>query len=321
MRHIQHPGTVQAERTQCVAGTAHIMELDLPAGAPLLAAITQALVPLQADSAVLELHDGACEPFAYVLPAMSETPAHAVYYSQRYQAPAGATRLQAGCITYGRREGSPWLHCHATWTEADGTERCGHVLPDETVLAAPLRVTATLLRGMRFEVAPDVETNFSLFQPRAAADAAASGMNAADGANGHASDAAIIVQSASALDSIPGAATVEAYALQVRPNEDFCTALESLCAQRGIRRAALRGGVGSLIGATFDDGRTVQPIATELFIDHGVVEPGPDGRPCATVDVTLVDYTGATSRGRLRRGANPVLVTFELVVQPLEYES
>lgn len=299
MRHIQHPGTAQAERTQCVAGTAHIMELDLPAGVPLLAAITQTLAPLQADSAVLELHDGAFEPFAYVLPAMSETPAHAVYYSQRYQAPAGSTRLQAGCITYGQREGSPWLHCHAIWKEADGAERCGHVLPDETVLAAPLRVTATLLRGMRFEVAPDVETNFSLFQPRAAAAAGAPPEEAGN----------------------TRATTAEVYALQIRPNEDFCTALESLCAQRGIRRAALRGGVGSLIGATFDDGRTVQPIATELFIEHGVVEPGPDGLPCATVDVTLVDYTGATSRGRLRRGANPVLVTFELVVQPLEYEN
>jgi predicted DNA-binding protein with PD1-like motif len=315
MRHIQHPGPAQAERTQCVAGTAHIMELDLPAGVPLLAAITQALAPLQADSAVLELHDGACEPFAYVLPAMSETPAHAVYYSQRYQAPAGSTRLQAGCITYGRREGSPWLHCHAIWTEADGAEHCGHVLPDETVLAAPLRVTATLLRGMRFEVAPDAETNFSLFQPRAAA-AAAGGMSEGDNTGGNTSNAAVMAPSASA--SIPGTMVAAAYALQIRPNEDFCTALEALCEQRGIRRAALRGGVGSLIGATFDDGRTVQPIATELFIEHGVVEPGPDGRPCATVDVTLVDYTGATSRGRLRRGANPVLVTFELVVQPLE---
>lgn len=318
MRHIQHPGTAQAERTQCVAGTAHIMELDLPAGVSLLAAITQALDPLQADSAVLELHDGACEPFAYVLPAMSETPVHAVYYSQRYQAPAGATRLQAGCITYGRREGSPWLHCHAIWTEADGTERCGHILPDETVLATPLRVTATLLRGMRFEVAPDAETNFSLFQPRAAAAGAASeaGMNDGGDTGRHTGGGAAAL--ANAADSMHGATAAEAYALQIRPNEDFCTALESLCAQRGIRRAALRGGVGSLIGATFDDGRTVQPIATELFIDHGVVEPGPDGRPCATVDVTLVDYTGATSRGRLRRGANPVLVTFELVVQPLE---
>lgn len=297
MRHIQHPGPAQAERTQCVAGMVHTMELDLPAGVPLLAAITRTLESQHADSAVLELQGGKFEPFAYVLPAMSETPAHAVYYSQRYQAPAGSTRIRAGRITYGQREGAPWLHCHAIWTEADGAERCGHVLPDETVLAEPLRVTATLLRGMRFEVAPDAETNFSLFQPRALA-AADAGPEAA-GNTGEA----------------------EAYALQIRPNEDFCTALESLCAQRGIRRAALRGGVGSLIGATFDDGRTVQPIATELFIEHGVVEPGPDGRPCATVDVTLVDYTGTTSRGRLRRGANPVLVTFELVLQPLEYEN
>ncbi|OWT56746.1 PCC domain-containing protein [Candidimonas nitroreducens] len=289
MRHIQHPGPAQAERTQCVASTAHIMELDLPAGVPLLQAIARTLEPQQADSAVLELHEGVFEQLAYVLPAMSETPEHAVYYSRRYQAPAGPTRLRGGRITYGWRDGAPWLHCHALWTEADGTERCGHVLPDEAVLALPLRVTATLLHGARFEVAPDAETNFSLFQPRAA-------------------------------EPISDTEAAEVYVLQVRPNQDFCAALESLCSQRGIRRAALRGGVGSLIGATFDDGRTVQPIATELYIEHGVVEPGADERPCATIDVTLVDYTGTTTRGRLRRGANPVLVTFELVLQPLEYE-
>jgi hypothetical protein len=31
----------------------------------------------------------------------------------------------------------------------------------------------------------------------------------------------------------------------------------------------------------------------------------------------MVDYTGATTQGRLLRGANAVLVTFELVVEPL----
>ena len=35
----------------------------------------------------------------------------------------------------------------------------------------------------------------------------------------------------------------------------------------------------------------------------------------AEIDVSLVDYTGGLASGRLMRGANPVLVTFELVLQ------
>jgi hypothetical protein len=34
----------------------------------------------------------------------------------------------------------------------------------------------------------------------------------------------------------------------------------------------------------------------------------------ATLPVGLVDYTGNIATGRLRRGDNPVLMTFELVI-------
>ena len=39
------------------------------------------------------------------------------------------------------------------------------------------------------------------------------------------------------------------------------------------------------------------------------------GRPSAEIDVALVDYTGALASGRLMRGDNPVLMTFELVLE------
>ena len=42
----------------------------------------------------------------------------------------------------------------------------------------------------------------------------------------------------------------------------------------------------------------------------------PHGAPRTEIDVTLVDLTGQMAAGRLRRGANPVLVTFELVLLP-----
>src|SRR5439155_15269485 len=77
---------------------------------------------------------------------------------------------------------------------------------------------------------------------------------------------------------------------RVRPNEDLCLALEALCAERNIRRGRIRGGVGSLIGSVFDDGRTVEPFVTEVFIRHGVIAPGTDGALRAEVDVGLVAH-------------------------------
>ena len=45
---------------------------------------------------------------------------------------------------------------------------------------------------------------------------------------------------------------------------------------------------------------------------------GLDGAPRAEVDVGLVAYTGEIAEGRLARGQNPVLITFELVLEVLE---
>jgi hypothetical protein len=108
--------------------------------------------------------------------------------------------------------------------------------------------------------------------------------------------------------------------VRVRPNEDLCLALEGLCSERNIRRACIRGGVGSLIGTAFEDGRVVEPFVTEVFIERGVIAPGGDGdgEPRAEVDVGLVAHSGEIAEGRLARGKNPVLITFELVVEVQE---
>jgi hypothetical protein len=103
----------------------------------------------------------------------------------------------------------------------------------------------------------------------------------------------------------------------VSPNLDLCTALESVCAAHGWTRARVRGGVGSTIGAVFDDGRIVKPFVTETLIRQGEIRSGADGRPQAQIDVTLIDHLGGRHQGRLARGENPVLVTFELVLEAL----
>ena len=64
---------------------------------------------------------------AFVMPALSDSPKHVAYFSERFEA-RDAARIESGSITYGPRDGKPSLHCHATWIESDGRRRSGHVL-------------------------------------------------------------------------------------------------------------------------------------------------------------------------------------------------
>lgn len=281
-RTIQHPGQVGAERIDAVPVHVRPVDMHLQPGQALLPALVAAL-PAGCTSAVLRLHGGTLAPFAYVMPALSRTPAHAVYFSDRFDAP-GAVTLHEASVTFGRRDGAPWLHCHARWSDADGTPHCGHLLPDDAILASPMAATAWLVDGAAFTVVPDAETGFTLFRPLPCPPA--------------------------------GDARPNALAVRVAPNEDICTALETVCVERGIPRATVRGGVGSTVGAAFADGRVVEPFVTEVLVRAGRIAPGADGRPQAQLDVALVDHTGGLAEGRLQRGANGVLVTFELVLQP-----
>jgi hypothetical protein len=75
------------------------------------------------------------------MPALSKTGANAAFYSDTFR-PAGVTRLRIGAMTLGMRDGAPFFHCHALWTEAGGRAGGGHILPEETVVAEPFAVEA-----------------------------------------------------------------------------------------------------------------------------------------------------------------------------------
>jgi predicted DNA-binding protein with PD1-like motif len=283
-RRIRQPGPPVFPRVQAVAGQCRRVDVVLPAGAVLLDAIHAAMVAHRSESAVLELEGGGFGPFAYVIPALSVDGAQAAFYSETFR-PPGVSALVDGRVTFGLRDGAPFLHCHAFWTEAGGL-RGGHVLPTpETVIAAPIMARAWLLDGMAFEQHLDPETNFTLFGPVAR-----------PGSDGRS-------------DGGSGVGT-RCFGLRLRPNQDLCAALEAFCAEHGIARATLRGGVASIIGADFVDGTMVENFATEMFIRSGVIVAGK-----ARLDVALVDYTGRLSAGVLRRGANPVLMTVEVVLE------
>jgi predicted DNA-binding protein with PD1-like motif len=283
MRHIVQPGPPALERIQWVEARGRAFSFTLQAGLPLLEAARRGFAAEGFAGGTLNIRGGALGPFAYVIPALSKTGENAAFYSDTFR-PAGPTGVKMGAMTLGQRDGAPFFHCHGLWTEADGRAGGGHILPEETVVAEPFVVEAFGIDGAVFTAEPDPETNFKLFGPVP---------SAARGAE----------------------TTRRAFALRLRPNQDFAGALEAFCREREIVRAKIHGGVGSTIGARFTDGRIVEPFATEVVVISGTIAPGAGGALQAELDVALVDYTGDIAEGRLTRGDNPVLMTMELVVE------
>jgi predicted DNA-binding protein with PD1-like motif len=283
MRRIVQPGTPAPERIQWVAARGRAFSFTLEAGVPLLEAARRGFAAAGFAGGVLRWSGGALGPFAYVMPALSKTGANAAFYSDTFR-PAGITRLALAAMTLGQRGGAAFFHCHALWLEADGRAGGGHILPEETMVAEPFAVEAFGIDGALFTAEPDPETNFKLFGP--------------------------------VPSEATGAETTScAFALRLRPNQDFAGALEAFCRERGMISARIHGGVGSTIGARFADGRSVEPFATELAVRSGTIAPGPGGALEAELDVALVDYTGGLAEGLLARGDNPVLMTMELVIE------
>lgn len=281
MRRIEQPGTGTPERIQWVECGGRAFSLTLPAGVSLLEAVRSGFEAEGFASGVVKLDGLSLSPFAYLMPALSKTPEYAAFYSDTYR-PDGGARIEVGAMTFGQRDGAPFFHAHALWGEGSAKRSGGHILPDETTVAETITVEAVGLDGAVFAAEPDSETHFKLFGP------------------------AVVVPG--------GAGGGRFFALRVKPNVDFCGALEAFCAEQDIREAVIHGGVGSTIGARFVDGGGVENFATEVAITEGRVAPGVDGFEAA-IDVALVDYSGALANGRLVRGDNPVLMTFELVLE------
>lgn len=152
----------------------------------------------------------------------------------------------------------------------------GHLLPLDCVLAADACVTGIGAPDAWFDAQPDAETAFTLFTP--------------DGGS-------------------PAPNRGAGLLARIRPGEDVTHAIESLCARHGITDARLHG-VGSIDHVRFADGRRMECHATELRLDGATLTQGR-----ATVPIEVVDITGTIMRGTLERGANPVGVTLELIVE------
>ena len=287
MRRIQHPGPPSPQAVTAIPCQSDSFLTTLNPGLSLLDAISEVIESRGIKSGVLRLAGGTLDQFCYYMPALSTDSRYSVYFSSRYDV-KGTVQIESASVTFGQKDGQPWLHCHAIWVEPDGSRRCGHLIPDINFVTSPIQAEVTTLDGAGFIVSPDVETNFSLFVP-------------------------------SATNRINEAvhSTSRCFAVRLAPNIDVCESLESLCSDLDLGNAEILGGVGSTVGAVFDDGQVVEPFVTEVLIRSGKINHTQADGYRADIDVSLVDYKGGLSEGKYKRGQNPVLVTFELVIRQI----
>jgi predicted DNA-binding protein with PD1-like motif len=274
MRTLVQPGPVHPNRIDWFRDQPRPLRFRLPAGATLNEALTAPFVLAGLQSGTAVLRDVAVNPFQYVMPGPADEADHVAYFSAPRQ-PEGISRIEQANATFGWADGKPFVHCHAAWTEPDGSRRGGHILPHETIVAEAAEARAWGFDDIRLQSQPDEETNFTLFQPSGT--------------------------------TVPEADGIVA---RVKPNEDILTAIEAVCRVNGVRQATVRGSLGSLIGARFSDGGRVDDHATEVLVRQGWVRNGK-----AALEVLVVDMKGEVHEGWLERGENAVCITFDVVLE------
>ncbi|WP_421850379.1 DUF296 domain-containing protein [Oricola sp.] len=252
------------------------IEVTLASGIPLEEAVAKALAPEALDSAWLEIVDAPVDKLGYVIPALATDDQHAAWYSKAYGFASG--RINHLGLIVGRYAGAHFMHGHGLWTGDGEPQAMGHVLPQETVLSEPVHVRGVGLIGAEFDRLPDAETNFELFRVRQTEPQAAD----------HA-------------------------AVRLLPNQDFATALDNATSQLGWNNARVYG-IGSLIGAQFEDGSMLDSLPTEFLVTRAVSGPGGQEPDIAIVGIDGGDIMS----GRLSRGQNAVLVTAELVLVKIQ---
>jgi predicted DNA-binding protein with PD1-like motif len=285
-KQIRHAGPVDPNRIDSFSGPSRQLDFTLASGLSLLEAVAAPLQAAGLTGAGVIFENVRFKPFRYVVPAFSPDAEHVAYYSATY-APEEEIEIVFANLTFGRRDDGPFLHCHAMWRDRAGRPRGGHVLPSEAVVSAPGRASAFGTAQIAMVSKFDPETNFTLFRPIAG--------DAASAAN----------------ESGPRCVLA-----RLKPNLDLIEGIEEVCRRHAIRAARIRSGVGSIVGTEFDDGRMINEHPTEILVLDGQIAPDRSGQPRADLSIAVADTKGDLHEGKLMRGRNPVLICFELVLEP-----
>lgn len=110
--------------------------------------------------------------------------------------------------------------------------------------------------------------------------------------------------------------------IRLKPNEDLVEAVEAAARELRVGRAVVRSAVGSLVDAALGYGQgdsksvtTIEGPGIEILTLSGEIRPDADGRPRASLRGTVSDSDAKVYGGLFLRGANPICITLELVLQ------
>lgn len=284
-----YAGPAPAERLASVPTTVIVVREELAPGELLTDAIWALLEPTGAQAACVELGTGTFGHLPFVYPAISEDPVMPVSFTSPQIAP-GPAMVLSGSGTVGHRFGERFTHTHATWLDAQGRLRGGHLLPEARVGDVPIEVVLRALPGAEQVSADDPETGMPAFTPRPYEGPEL---------------------------TVPANAP-RAVISRVLPGVYLDEAVLRVCREAGFQRARVRASLGSTVGARLvaEDGEIHEvawPAVEFTQLLGGVDLTGIE--PVVELQGTLVDIHSEVHNGVIALGQNPVAVTFELYVE------
>jgi predicted DNA-binding protein with PD1-like motif len=138
--------------------------VELEPGRRLLDTIDTAAKTAGVNSAQAEVLADTLDSVPYCLPAVCSEGRTAATFSERHTA-RGPVSIVGGGVTFGRRDGAPFMHCHLAWLDAVGALRAGHLWPETTIGSVPVRAVLYPLPGLHSVNADDTETGLPVFAP------------------------------------------------------------------------------------------------------------------------------------------------------------
>lgn len=285
-----HAGPAPEERIASVLSNVVVVRGELPTGALLTDALWELMEPTGALAAAVELGSGTFGHLPYVFPALGPKPERPMSFTAEHLAP-GPAMVLSGSATVGRRRGAKFTHTHATWLDARGQLRGGHLLPDARVGEVPIEVVLRALLDVEQYSDDDPETGLPAFTP----------------------------QPRSTPHPQVADDTRRAVISRVRPGVYLDDAVTDVCRQAGFDNARVRASLGSTVGARLitssGEITEVDWPAVEFTQLVGAARGVLTGAPDVELQGTLVDIHGDVHNGVVRAGENPVAVTFELYVE------
>lgn len=300
---IAHPGVLADERITAVEtlGTSFTRRVRTHTGDGLFDVLSSVVESGGSQYGLIEFSDADLANVNYCVPAEGDHN-HPMWYSDTLH--SKRSRVLAGTATVGLRDQERWSHIHAVWKERD-TEvlRAGHVWPETTVDEGWMEVSVVTFHSVALSYGTCAETELPVFEPSASSTS---------------------YESSGPLPN--NASTSRFIVARIRPNVLIADAVHQLCEQFSVSQGRVRGGTGSLIGATFRAEhapyhRVSAPApASEVVYLRGDFDIS-KGADQINLRAGLVDKTATFFAGHLDPHANRVAITYDLVIEDMSHVS